>query len=73
LERECGLADGDSGGFLTHLLALQVALQRVKEEAIMWHAVPVEDLLLLLGSDAVVLVEEVKEGALGLFQRGIGS
>lgn len=37
----------------------------------MWHAVPVEHLLLLLSPDAVVLVEEVEEGALGLFQRSI--
>jgi hypothetical protein len=34
----------------------------------MWHAVPVKDLLLLLRSDAVVLVEEVKERALWLLE-----
>lgn len=37
----------------------------------MRNTVPVEDLLLFLGADAVVLVEEVKEGALGLFERGV--
>ena len=39
----------------------------------MRDAVPVKDLLLLLCSDAVVLVEKVKEGALGFFERGIGA
>ena len=38
----------------------------------MWYAVPVKDLLLLLRADAVVLVKEIQERALGLFQRGIG-
>ena len=47
------------GSFLSHLLALQVALERVEKEAIMGHAVPVEHLLLLLRADTVVLVEEV--------------
>ena len=39
----------------------------------MRHAVPVEDLLLLLCSYAVVLVQEVEESALGFFERGIGT
>lgn len=39
----------------------------------MRDAVPVEDLLLFLGADAVVLVQEIKEGALGLLERRIGS
>lgn len=39
----------------------------------MRDAIPVEDLLLLLCPDAVVLVEEVEKGALGLFERGIGT
>lgn len=39
----------------------------------MWYTVPVEDLLLLLGTNAVVLEEEVEERALGLFERGIGA
>lgn len=39
----------------------------------MGDAVPVEYFLFLLGSDAVVLVEEVKERALGLLERRIGS
>ena len=37
----------------------------------MRNTVPVEDLLLLLCPDAVVLVQEVQEGALGLLERGI--
>lgn len=39
----------------------------------MRNAIPVEDLLFLLSSDAVVLVQEVKERALGLFEGGIGA
>lgn len=39
----------------------------------MRNTVPVEDLLLLLRADAVVLEEEVEEGALGFFERGIGA
>lgn len=39
----------------------------------MWHAVPVEYLLLLLRSDAVVLVHEVEEWTLWLLKRCIGA
>lgn len=39
----------------------------------MGHAVPVEHLLLLLRSDAIVLVHEVQERTFRLFQRRIGS
>ena len=39
----------------------------------MWHAVPVEHLLLLLCSDAIVLVHEVEKGALWLLERRIGA
>jgi hypothetical protein len=37
-----------------------------------WHAVPVEDLLLLLCPDAVVLIEEIEKGAFGFFECRIG-
>ena len=39
----------------------------------MWHAIPVEDLLLLLCSNAVVLVQEIQEATLWLFERGISA
>lgn len=39
----------------------------------MWHAVPVEHLLLLLRADAVVFVEKVEERALGLLEGGISA
>lgn len=39
----------------------------------MRYAVPVEDLLLLLSADAVVLVQEVEEGAFRLFQRSVSA
>lgn len=39
----------------------------------MGNAVPVKDLLLLLGADTVILVEEVEELALGFFERGVGA
>jgi hypothetical protein len=38
-----------------------------------WHAVPVEDLLLLLCPDAVVLIEEIEKGAFGFFECRIGA
>ena len=58
---------------MAHLFPFEVALQGIEEEAVMGDAVPVEDLLLLLGADTIVLVEKVEESALGLFQRGIGA
>ena len=73
LEGQGRFADGDGGGFLTHLLALEVALEGVEEEAIMGDAVPVEDLLFLLGANTVVLVEEVQKSALGLLEGGVGA
>jgi hypothetical protein len=38
-----------------------------------WNGEPVEDFLLLLGSNAVVLVEEVKEFRLGFLKRGVSA
>ena len=53
------LANGNGGGFLAHFLALEVALQRVQEKAVMGYAVPVEYLLLLLRADAIILIQKV--------------
>ncbi len=39
----------------------------------MWYAVPIKNFLLLLCSNAVVLVKEIKESTLGLFQGGVGA
>ena len=39
----------------------------------MWHAIPVEHLLLLLRSDAIVFVHKVEEWALGFLERCIGA
>lgn len=39
----------------------------------MWDAVPVEHFLLLLRADAVVLVKEIEERALWLFERSVGA
>lgn len=66
-------ADGDRRRFLVHLLSLQVALQRIQEQAIVGHAVPVKHLLLLLGSDTVVFVQKVEERTLRFFQSRIGA
>ena len=73
MKRQSRFADSNGGGFLTHLLTLKIAFQRVKKQTVVWDTVPVKDLLLLLCSDAVVLVEKVKESALGFFERGIGA
>ena len=67
------LADSQGGSLLAHLLSLQVPFQRIEEESIVGHAVPVENLLLLLCPDAVVLVKEIEERALGLFEGGVGA
>ena len=56
---------------MTHLFALEIALQRVEEETVMWYAVPVKDFLLLLRAYTIVLVEKIKKWALRLFQRSI--
>jgi hypothetical protein len=73
LKRQSRFADSNGGGFLTHLLTLKIAFQRVKKQTVVWDTVPVKDLLLLLCSDAVVLVEKVEEGALWLLQRSVRS
>lgn len=73
LEGERRLVDGYGRGLLAHLLALQVPLQSIEEEAVVGYAVPVEHFLLFLSANAVVLVKKVKERALGLLQRGVGS
>ena len=73
LEGQGGLIDSNGGSLLTHLLTLEVALERIEEESIVRHAIPVENLLLLLCSYAVVLVKEIKKRALWLFERGIGA
>ena len=61
LERQRRLIDGSGGSLLAHLLTLEIALERVEEETVMWDAVPVEDLLLLLRADALVLEQQIKE------------
>lgn len=73
LEAQSWLTFSGGSDFLALLLSLEVALQRIEEESIMGYAVPVEDLLFLLGPDAVVLVEKVEEGALWLFQGCVGA
>jgi hypothetical protein len=73
LKGQSWFTERDCGRFLAHLFPLEVALQRVKEKAVMRNAIPVKDLLLLLGPDAVVLVEKVEKRALRLFQRCIRS
>jgi len=72
-EGQSWLADCDGRRLLAHLLPLEIALEGVQEQTVMRDAVPVEDFLLLLSSNAVVLVEEVEERALWLFKRSIGA
>jgi len=70
-ERERRLADGDGGGLLTHLFSLEISFESIEEKTVMRDTVPVKDLLLLLSSNTVVLVQEVEEGTLWLFERCI--
>jgi hypothetical protein len=58
---------------LSHLLPLQISFESIEEESIVWYAVPVKNFLLLLRSNAVVLVKEIKESTLGFFQGGVGA
>lgn len=46
---------------LAELLALEIPIERVEEEAIVGYREPVKYLLLLLRSNAVVLEEELEE------------
>ena len=39
----------------------------------MWYTVPVENLLLLLCSNAVVLVKEIQKSTLGFLKGGVGA
>lgn len=39
----------------------------------MWHAIPVEDFLLLLRPDTIVLVHKIEERALRLLEGGVGA
>ena len=71
LERESWFADCYGRGLLTHLFSLEIAFKRIKEQPIVWNTVPVEHLLLLLCANAIVLVHEVQEWTLWLFQRCI--
>jgi len=73
LKGQGGLADGHGRGLLPHFLPLQVAFQRIEEETVVGDTIPVEDLLLLLGADAVVLVQKVEKGTLWFFERSISA
>ena len=65
------LTHSDRGRFLAHLFTFQITFQRIQEQAIMRNAVPIEYLLLLLRPNTVILVQEIEESTLGLFQRRI--
>jgi hypothetical protein len=67
------LGNSHCSRLLAHLFSLQIALQRVQEQAVVGDAIPVENLLLFLGPDAVVFVQEIQKRALGFFERGIGA
>jgi len=65
--------DSNSCGLLSHLLPLEITFEGIEEESVVWYAVPVENLLLLLCPNAIVLVQEIKETTLWLFEGGIGA
>jgi hypothetical protein len=58
---------------LSHLLPLQIPFESIEEESVVGYTVPVENLLLLLCSDAVVLIQEIEESGLWLLKGGIGA
>lgn len=57
-----------SRSLLVHLLPLEISFQGIQKQPIMWHTVPIEDLLFLLRTYTVVLVHEIKERTLWLFE-----
>lgn len=64
-----GRCGGGGGGMAGHL-ALEVALQHVREELLVRHGEPEKHLLLLLRAKTAVLVEQTEEGgARGLERR----
>jgi hypothetical protein len=67
-ERQSRFADCDCGSLLIHLFSLEIPFQCIEEKTIMRNAIPIENFLLLLRSDAVVLVEEIEERTFRLFQ-----
>jgi hypothetical protein len=64
---------GASGRFLSHFLTLQISFKSIEEEAVVRDGKPVEDFLFFLGSNTVVLVEEIKEFRLRFLKRGVGA
>jgi len=52
------------GRGVANFLALEIAIEGIKEKAVVWDGVPVKNLLFLLSADALVLEEEIKEGRL---------
>ena len=60
-EAQGGLAHGLRGALLAEFLALEVAVERVKEESVVRDREPVEDLLLLLCADAILLEQQLEE------------
>lgn len=73
IKRQRGLGCGTSGWFLAHFLSFQISLEGIEEQSIVRHGEPIEHLLLLLGSYAVVLIEEVEKLGLRFFQRSVGA
>jgi hypothetical protein len=72
-ERQGRFTDRHGRCLLSHLLTLEISLKSIKEESIMGDTIPVKDFLLLLRPNAIVLVQEVKETTLWLFQGGISA
>lgn len=60
-EAESGFAHGLGRALRPELLALEVAVEGVEEEAVVRNGEPVKDFLLLLRSDAVELEQELEE------------
>jgi len=46
---------------MAHFLALEIAIEGIKEKTVVWDRVPIENLLFLLSANALVLEEEIKE------------
>ena len=53
---------------MAHLLAFEVAVESIEEEAVVGDREPVKDFLFLLGADALVFEEEIQERGLYLYR-----
>jgi hypothetical protein len=71
VETPSRFTDDDGGWFQTHLFSFEIPFQGIEEKTVMWDGKPVENFLFFLCPNTLILEEQVKEGRLWLFERGV--